>query len=85
MFLLEIFQVPQMFLSEMFQIPQMLISISQILLLYVCLFLKSLDFYGINSLKVMLFMDLIPKKYCFFWEFPLKVCIFASSKQRIMI
>lgn len=28
-------------------------------------FFKSLDFYGFNSLKVMLFMESIPKKSCF--------------------
>lgn len=42
-------------------------------------FLKSLDFYGINSLKVVLFTESIPKKCCFFLDFPTKVCTFASS------
>lgn len=44
----------------------------------VCLFPKSLDFYGINSKKVLFFMDLIPKKYCFWEEISIKCIHFCT-------
>ena len=42
-------------------------------------FLKSLDFYGINSLKVMLFMESIPKKCCFIWIFQRKYVLYVKK------
>lgn len=48
-------------------------------------FLKSLDFYGINSLKVMLFKESIPKKCCFIWIFQRKYVLLHHLNNGIKI